>query len=129
MITTFLSGEDIHTATAARVNKIDLHKVTKKMRSAAKALNFGIIYGMSTYGFAQSAGVDNEEAREFIRKYFANYPQVAQFLDEVKISAREKGYVETEMGRRRYIPEINSGNAQLRSQAERMAINMPIQGL
>jgi DNA polymerase I len=129
MITTFLSGEDIHTATAARVNKIDLEKVTKKMRSAAKALNFGIIYGMSTFGFAQSAGVDHEEAREFIRKYFANYPQVAQFLDEVKISAREKGFVETEMGRRRYIPEINSTNAMLRNQADRMAVNMPIQGL
>ncbi|MFA6193960.1 MAG: DNA polymerase I [Parcubacteria group bacterium] len=129
MITTFLSGEDIHTATAARVNKLDLDKVTKKMRSSAKALNFGIIYGMSTYGFAQSAGVDNEEAREFIRKYFANYPQVAQFLDGVKISAREKGFVETEMGRRRYIPEINSSNAMLRNQADRMAVNMPIQGL
>jgi DNA polymerase-1 len=129
MITTFLSGEDIHTATAARVNKLDLEKVTKKMRSAAKALNFGIIYGMSTYGFAQSAGVDQEEAREFIRKYFANYPQVAQFLDEVKISARQKGFVETEMGRRRYIQEINSSNAMLRNQADRMAVNMPIQGL
>ncbi|MCX6762823.1 MAG: DNA polymerase I [Candidatus Moranbacteria bacterium] len=129
MITTFLSGEDIHTATAARVNKIDLDKVSKKMRSAAKALNFGIIYGMSTYGFAQSAGVDQEEAREFIRKYFANYPQVAQFLEDVKISVREKGYVETELGRRRYIPEINSSNTMLSNQAERMAVNMPIQGL
>ena len=129
MITTFLSGEDIHTATAARVNKIDLDKVSKKMRSAAKALNFGIIYGMGTYGFAQSAGVDQEEAREFIRKYFANYPQVAQFLEDVKISAREYGYVETELGRRRYLPEINSSNVQVRSQAERMAVNMPIQGL
>jgi DNA polymerase-1 len=129
MITTFLNGEDIHTATAARVNKVDLDKVSKKMRSAAKALNFGIIYGMSTFGFAQSAGVDLEEAREFIRKYFENYPQVAQFLDEVKISARELGYVETELGRRRYIPEINATNVQLRNQAERMAVNMPIQGL
>ena len=129
MITTFLEGEDIHTATAARVNKIDLDKVTKKMRSAAKALNFGIIYGMSTFGFSQSAGVDQDEASEFIRKYFENYPQVAQFLEEVKISAREKGFVETEMGRRRYIPEINSSNAMLRNQAERMAVNMPIQGL
>lgn len=129
MISTFLAGEDIHTATAARVNKLDLDKVTKKMRSAAKALNFGIIYGMSTFGFAQSAGVDQEEAREFIRKYFANYPQVSQFLEEVKISAREKGFVETQLGRRRYIPEINSTNVQLRNQAERMAVNMPIQGL
>ena len=129
MITTFLGGEDIHTATAARVNRIDLDKVTKKMRSAAKALNFGIIYGMSTFGFSQSAGVDQDEAREFIRKYFENYPQVAQFLEEVKISARDKGYVETELGRRRYIPEINSSNVQLRNQAERMAVNMPIQGL
>jgi len=129
MITTFLEGEDIHTATAARVGKIDLAKVTKKMRSAAKALNFGIIYGMSVFGFSQSAGVSADEAREFIRKYFENYPQVAQFLDEVKISARGAGYVETEMGRRRYIPEINSTNVQLRNAAERMAVNMPIQGL
>ncbi|MDD5489572.1 MAG: DNA polymerase I [Candidatus Moranbacteria bacterium] len=129
MITTFLNEEDIHMATAARIGKVDLEKVTDKMRRAAKALNFGIIYGMSTFGFAQSAGVSQEEAKEFIRKYFANYPQVSQFLDEVKISAREKGFVETELGRRRYIPEINSSNIQLRNQAERMAVNMPIQGL
>ena len=129
MITTFLNNEDIHTATAARVNKVEVDKVTDKMRRAAKALNFGIIYGMSTFGFAQSAGVSQDEAKKFIRKYFENYPQVAQFLEEVKISAHEKGYVETELGRRRYIPEINSQNLQLRSQAERMAINMPIQGL
>ena len=129
MITTFIDGEDIHTATAARVNKVSPDKVTQKMRSSAKALNFGIIYGMSTFGFSQSAGVSQEEAKEFIRKYFENYPQVAQFLEEVKISTREKGYVETELGRRRYIPEINSGNLQLRNQAERMAVNMPIQGL
>ncbi|MDI6777626.1 MAG: DNA polymerase I [Patescibacteria group bacterium] len=129
MITTFLNKEDIHTATAARIGKAELDKVTDKMRRAAKALNFGIIYGMSTFGFAQSAGVSQDEAKEFIRKYFENYPQVAQFLDEVKISAREKGFVETELGRRRYIPEINATNIQLRNQAERMAINMPIQGL
>ena len=129
MITTFLNKEDIHTATAARVNKVDVNKVTDKMRRAAKALNFGIIYGMSTFGFSQSAGVSQNEAREFIRKYFENYPQVAQYLDEVKVIVEEKGYVETELGRRRYIPEINSRNAQLRAQAERMAINMPIQGL
>ena len=129
MITTFLNKEDIHTATAARVNKVDLDKVTEKMRRAAKALNFGIIYGMSTFGFAQSAGVSQEEAKEFIRKYFENYPQVAKYLDEVKIRVEEKGYVETEIGRRRYIPEINSKNLQLRAQAERMAVNMPIQGL
>ena len=129
MITTFLEGEDIHAATAARISKVELDKVSEKMRRAAKALNFGIIYGMSPFGFAQSAGVSPEEAKEFIRKYFANYPQVSQFLDEVKISAREKGFVETEMGRRRYIPEINSSNLQLRNQAERMAVNMPIQGL
>ena len=129
MITTFLNKEDIHTATAARIGKVELEKVTDKMRRAAKALNFGIIYGMSTFGFSQSAGVSQEEAKEFIRKYFANYPQVAQFLEEVKISAREKGFVETEIGRRRYIPEINATNIQLRNQAERMAVNMPIQGL
>jgi DNA polymerase I len=129
MISTFLEGEDIHTATAARINKVELDKATDKMRRAAKALNFGIIYGMSTYGFSQSAGVSQDEAKEFIRKYFENYPQVAKFLDEVKISAREKKFVETDLGRRRYIPEINSSNFQLRGAAERMAVNMPIQGL
>jgi DNA polymerase I len=129
MITTFLGGEDIHTATAARVNKMDLDKVTKKMRSSAKALNFGIIYGMSTFGFSQSAGVDQNEAKDFIRKYFENYPQVAGFLEEVKIKAQENGYVETELGRRRNIAEINSSNFQVRAAAERMAVNMPIQGL
>ncbi len=129
MITTFINGEDIHLATAARVNKVPLEKVTDRMRSAAKALNFGIIYGMSTFGFAQSAGVGREEAQEFIRKYFENYPQVSQYLGRVKEQARELGYVETELGRRRYLPEINSSNVQLRAQAERMAVNMPIQGL
>ncbi len=129
MISTFLEGEDIHTATAARVNKVDLGEVTTKMRNAAKALNFGIIYGMSTYGFSQSAGVDQEEAKEFIKKYFATYPQVASYIESVKQQARKNGFVETELGRRRYIPEINSTNFQLRAQAERMAINMPVQGL
>lgn len=125
----FLRGEDIHRATAAEINKVPLGKVTEKMRSRAKALNFGVIYGMGVFGFSSRTGVSREEARKFIEAYFERFEGVARYMREIKEFARQNGYVETEIGRRRYIPEISSSNFQVQSSAERMAINMPIQGL
>ncbi len=129
LIETFLKGEDVHRATAAVINKVLLEEVTHDMRYRAKELNFGIIYGMGAYGFSQSAGISREEAEKFIKEYMNKFSGVAKYLEEVKQFARKNGYVETQMGRIRYIPEINSSNFQLVSAAERMAINMPIQGL
>ncbi len=129
MIETFYQGEDIHRATAAEINKVSLSQVTEKMRSAAKALNFGVIYGMSVFGFSEAAGIEREEAKKFIEEYLNKFSGIANYMREVKSFVKKNGYVETELGRRRYIPEINSPNLQLQSAAERMAINMPIQGL
>lgn len=129
MIELFWAGEDIHTATAAEINQVTKSQVTQKMRSAAKALNFGIIYGMSVFGFSASAGIDRDEAKKFIDAYFAKFTGVANYMRTTKEEARVKGYVETEMGRRRYVPEINAPNFQVAQAGERMAINMPIQGM
>lgn len=129
MIESFLKGEDIHSTTAAEINKVTPSKVTDKMRRSAKALNFGVIYGMSVFGFSQSAGIERDEAKKFIGEYMKRFSGVAQYMRETKEFAKKKGYVETQMGRRRYIPEINSPNFQVQNAAERMAINMPIQGL
>ncbi|MCK4891314.1 MAG: DNA polymerase I, partial [Candidatus Pacebacteria bacterium] len=124
----FNKGLDIHSATAAEVNQIPLEDVTAEMRRSAKALNFGIIYGMSTFGFARSAGIENDQAKKFIENYMEKFSGVAEYIEKSKEDARKKGYAETIWGRRRYLPEINSSNGLIRSSAERMAINMPIQG-
>ena len=129
MIELFRRGEDIHRATAAEINKMTLSKVTEKMRSAAKALNFGVIYGMSVFGFSQSAGISRDEAKKFINEYMERFQGVANYMRETKEFAKKNLYVETEMGRRRILPEINSPNFQVQNAAERMAINMPIQGM
>lgn len=129
MIETFLKGEDVHKKTAAEINKVPLNQVTEKMRSSAKALNFGVIYGMSVFGFSESAGIDREEAKKFINEYMEKFSGIANYIRETKEFAKKNLYVETELGRRRYIPEINSSNFQVQNAAERMAINMPIQGL
>ena len=129
MIELFQAGQDVHTATAAEINKVLISQVTQKMRSAAKALNFGVIYGMSVFGFSASAGISREEAKKFIDAYFEKFTGVAEYMRSTKDFAKTNGYVETEMGRRRYIPEINSSNFQVQNAAERMAINMPIQGM
>ncbi|HRZ95454.1 MAG TPA: DNA polymerase I [Candidatus Moranbacteria bacterium] len=129
LIDLFWKGEDIHRATAAEINKVTLSQVTEAMRRKAKALNFGIIYGMSVFGFSQSAGIDREEAKKFIDEYMEKFQGVASYIKNTKAFAREHEYVETEVGRRRYIHEINSPNFQVQNAAERMAINMPIQGL
>ena len=129
MIEAFHRGDDIHKLTAAEVNKVTLSQVTDTMRRNAKALNFGIIYGMSAYGFSESAGISREEAQKFIDTYMEKFSNVAKYMKETREFARKNGYVETLLGRRRNLAEINSPNMQVANSAERMAINMPIQGL
>ena len=119
---------DIHIATAAEVNQVPIKEVTAEMRRAAKALNFGVIYGMSVFGFARSAGISRDKAKEFIENYMKKFSGVAEYIERSKKDAKEKGYAETLFGRRRYLPELNSSNAMIKNSAERMAINMPIQG-
>ncbi|KKR48526.1 MAG: polymerase protein [Candidatus Magasanikbacteria bacterium GW2011_GWC2_40_17] len=128
MIKIFQEGRDIHAMTAARVNGITLAEVTPVMRSNAKAINFGIIYGMGPHSLAESINVSFMEAKDFIARYFAVFKEVKKFLDETRSLAHSTGYVETLLGRRRYLSEINSGMPQLRNSAERMAVNAPIQG-
>ena len=124
----FKKDLDIHTATAAEVNQIPIENVTSEMRRAAKALNFGVIYGMSVFGFAQSAGIERDRAKKFIDDYMEKFSDVAKYIEKSKEDARKKGYAETLFGRKRYLPELNSTNVMVRNSAERMAINMPIQG-
>ena len=128
MIQSFLSGEDIHTRTAAEVFGVPLDQVTGEMRSRAKAVNFGIVYGISDYGLSQGIGVSRKEAADYIAGYFARYPAVRSFIDQTVLEARMNGYVSTLFGRRRYLPEINSSNFNLRAFAERTAMNTPVQG-
>jgi len=128
MIAAFKSGEDIHTKTASEIWGIKPEGVTPEIRRAAKTINFGVTYGMGPHGLAQSAGISFEEAKEFIDRYFTLYRGIKNFLEKTINKTRELGYVETLFGRRRYLPEINSGVPQIRNTAERMAINMPIQG-
>ena len=129
LIEAFHKGEDIHKITAAEVNKVTLSQVTDTMRRNAKALNFGIIYGIGAFGFSQSAGITREEAQKFIDTYMEKFAGVAKYMKETREFVKKNGYVETILGRRRYLPEIKSPNFQVAAGAERMAINMPIQGL
>jgi DNA polymerase-1 len=128
MVEAFKRNEDIHTRTAAEIFEVAIDKVTKEMRRQAKVLNFGLIYGMGTMGFARAAGVDRLRAREFITKYLADFYGVARYIDATKEKAHKEGFVETLFGRRRYLPDIFSTIPQMQAQAERMAINQPIQG-
>lgn len=127
-IEAFRDGADIHRRTAAEMWNISEDEVTKEQRYAAKAINFGILYGIGPRSLARSAGVSFEEAREFIDRYFVVHPGIHIFIDEMKVRAHANEYVETRYGRRRYLPDINSGVPQLVAAAERMAINMPAQG-
>ena len=124
----FQQDEDIHAATAAQLFGVDASQVTKDMRRLAKTVNFGVIYGMSDYGLKQATELSREEAAQFIASYFEKYPGVREYLESTKEQARKQGYVQTLLGRKRFIPEINSPNRQIREAAERMAINMPVQG-
>jgi len=124
----FRNDEDIHSATAQLLFGVSKEEVTKDMRRFAKTVNFGVIYGMSDYGLEQATELSREQAGKFIKSYFEKYPGVTKYLNDTKEKARRDGYVETLLGRRRYIPDINSANRQVREAAERMAINMPVQG-
>ena len=128
LVDAFKNDEDIHAATAVKLYNTDAAHLTVDMRRLAKTVNFGVIYGMSSYGLEQATGLTREEAHRFIIAYFEKYPGVASYLEDTKQKTRELGYVQTILGRRRYIPEINSPNRQVREAAERMAINMPVQG-
>jgi DNA polymerase-1 len=128
MIQAFTEGKDIHAATAANVFNIPLEDVTREQRSAAKAVNFGIIYGQSAFGLAQNLGISRTEAKNIIESYFKQFGTIKDYMDKVVKDARDNGYVETIMGRRRYLPDINSANAVVRGFAERNAVNAPIQG-
>jgi DNA polymerase-1 len=128
MISDFLSGNDIHAATASKIFGVDINDVTREMRGKAKTANFGIIYGISSFGLSERLTIGRKEAKELIDGYFASYPGVKVYMDESIRKAREKGYVTTMFGRRRYVRDINSRNQVVRGNAERNAINAPIQG-
>jgi DNA polymerase-1 len=124
----FANELDVHSATAAEVFDVSLDEVTTDQRRKAKAINFGLIYGMSAFGLAKQIGVARGEAQEYIDRYFARYPGVADYMDATRAIAHEQGYVETLLGRRLYLPEINARNKQRQLAAERTAINAPMQG-
>jgi DNA polymerase-1 len=128
LIESFRRGEDIHRRTAAQVYGVTPEQVTPDMRRIAKVVNFGVVYGLSDFGLARGTGMSQEEAHTFIESYFNNFPAVTRYLESIRNHAREYGWVETFMGRRRYITDIRAANRQLRFAAERMAVNMPIQG-
>ncbi|WP_029687864.1 DNA polymerase I [Thermoanaerobacter sp. A7A] len=128
LIESFMNNEDIHLRTASEVFKVPMEKVTPEMRRAAKAVNFGIIYGISDYGLSRDLKISRKEAKEYINNYFERYKGVKEYIEKIVRFAKENGYVTTIMNRRRYIPEINSKNFTQRSQGERLAMNAPIQG-
>ncbi len=124
----FLQDIDIHQATAAEVAGVALDQVTPEMRRDAKAVNFGLIYGISAFGLTQQLGIDRKTAQAYIDRYFARYPQVKNYMDETRVKAKERGYVETLWGRRLYLPDINASQIPRQKAAERIAINAPLQG-
>jgi DNA polymerase-1 len=128
MVEAFHNNHDIHTATASRVFHVPMNEVTREQRGAAKAVNFGILYGQSAFGLAQSLNISRTEAKSIIDSYFEEFSALKSYMDKVMLDARDKGFVETIMKRRRYLPDINSANAVVRGYAERNAINAPIQG-
>lgn len=128
MVNGFNSGEDIHAITASQVFGVPLEEVTKQMRSEAKAVNFGIVYGISDYGLATNIGTSRKKAKDYIEKYFEHYPKIKEYMDKTIKECKETGFVETLWGRRRYVPEIKSNNYNVRQFGERVAMNAPIQG-
>lgn len=128
LLTAFSKGEDVHKATAAEVFDVSLDEVTSDQRRKAKAINFGLIYGMSAFGLAKQIKVARHEAQQYIERYFERYPGVLSYMDRIRAQAHEDGFVETVFGRRLYLPEINAGNKMLQQAAERTAINAPMQG-
>ncbi|MFW5451998.1 DNA polymerase I [Thioalkalivibrio sulfidiphilus] len=128
LLRAFAEGQDIHRATAAEVFGVGLDQVSGEQRRAAKAINFGLIYGMSAFGLARQLGIERGDAQDYVDRYFARYPGVKDYMESTREKARDLGYVETLFGRRLYLPDINARNGQIRAQAERVAINAPMQG-
>ena len=128
LLTAFQEGQDVHRATASEVFEVDLDEVSGDQRRKAKAINFGLIYGMSAFGLAKQLHLGRNEAQEYIDRYFQRYPGVAEYMDRTRALAKEQGYVETLFGRRLYLPEINARNKMRVQAAERTAINAPMQG-
>jgi len=128
MINAFKEGQDIHASTAAKVFNVPLEDVTREQRSNAKTVNFGIIYGVSAFGLSNQTDLSRSEAKELIDTYYKTYPKLRNYMSEQVDFARENGYVQTVLGRRRYLKNINSANAIVRGAAERNAVNAPIQG-
>ncbi len=128
LLAAFSQGVDVHSATAAEVFDVPLDSVTNDLRRSAKAINFGLIYGMSAFGLAKQLGLPRDKAQAYINLYFERYPGVKQYMDDIREQAKQNGYVETLFGRRLYLPDINARNAALRQYAERTAINAPMQG-
>jgi DNA polymerase-1 len=128
LIEAFRNGQDVHAMTASKIFGIPLEEVTADQRRIAKTANFGIMYGISSFGLAQRLHIGRAEAKKIIEDYFANFPAISSFIEDTLTSARETGYVETIFGRRRYLPDINSKNGTVRALAERTAVNAPIQG-
>jgi DNA polymerase-1 len=128
LLEAFSAGKDIHSATAAEVKGVPIEEVTSEDRRRAKAINFGLIYGMSAFGLAKQIGISRGEAQDYMNVYFERYPGVMQYMEETRLLATEQGYVETLYGRRLHLPEINARNAIRRKAAERAAINAPMQG-
>jgi DNA polymerase-1 len=128
LLKAFQEGYDVHRATAAEVFGVSVDQVSSEQRRFAKVINFGLIYGMSAYGLARNLNIDNTSAKNYIQRYFERYPGVKNYMDSTRALAKQQGYVETVMGRRLYLPEINSPNGPRRAGAERAAINAPMQG-
>jgi len=128
LLDAFSSGKDVHKATAAEVFGVPLDQVTIDQRRSAKAINFGLIYGMSAFGLAKQLNIPRQDAQKYMNVYFERYPGVLQYMEETRVLAKEKGYVSTVFGRRLYLPEINASNGMRRQGAERAAINAPMQG-
>jgi DNA polymerase-1 len=128
LIDAFKKEQDIHTRTASEIFNVSLDAVTRTQRGQAKAINFGLIYGKQAFSLGKDLGISRNEAQDYINRYFARYPKVQDYMENVKRQAKDEGYVTTIWGRRRYIPEMNSRNAMLVQAGERMALNTPIQG-
>ena len=128
LIDAFKEGKDIHTKTASEIFKVPIEEVTKDMRRNAKAVNFGILYGISSFGLSEDLGIDMKEAKSFIENYLNTFPGIHEFMEQEKKDAYEKGYVRTLMNRKRVVEELKSKNYMIRSSGERMALNTPIQG-
>ena len=128
LLKAFTEGMDVHRATAAEVFGVAPAQVSSEQRRYAKVINFGLIYGMSSFGLAKNLGIETKAAANYIERYFQRYPGVKNYMDETRLSAKSRGYVETVFGRRLYLPEINSPNGPRRGGAERAAINAPMQG-